>query len=196
MKRVGVTGGIGSGKSTFCAYLRELGVFVVDLDLVARDVLTHDVPVKQDVLRIFGEQAYLDNGRLNRAYLAKEAFSEGKIGELIRIVHPAVFKRLRDMEAFAEEEGVKVFVRESAILLNDGRPPELDVVVLISVPDEERIRRVMERDGSTRQEVLDRLRRQKTDEQIRPLCDLVIDNTGGPELLRTEALRLCGSWGV
>lgn len=185
---------MGSGKSTFCAALRDLGAFVINSDNLAKEIYAHSSEVKADVIRIFGTDAYLANGKLNRALLAKEAFSEGKLDELMRIVHPAVFKRIAQIDAFALEEGVNVLVREAAILLNHGRPADLDQIILITAPLEDRIRRVIRRDGCTREEALSRIARQKTDEELVPLCDLVIDNTGDIHVLQTNAKMLYDSW--
>jgi len=194
MKRIGITGGMGSGKSTLCEVWRELGAFVIDSDNLAKEFLAHSSDVKSDVIRIFGPQAYLDNGKLNRAFLAQEAFSEGKLEELTRIVHPAVFKRIAQIDAFAEEEGVDVMVREAAILLNNGRPEGLDMVILVTAPLEHRIRRVIARDGCTREEAMARIARQKSDEELIPMCDLVIENTGDIETLKEKAKALFDEW--
>jgi len=194
MKRIGVTGGMGSGKSSICNMWRDMGAFVIDSDNLAKEILSHSQEIKQDVIRIFGSQAYLENGKLNRAFLAQEAFEEGKLDELTTIIHPSVFKRIHDMDVFAEEEGVKVFIREAAILLAHGRPPELDVVVLITAPLEERIRRAMVRDGTSRHAVMQRMERQKTDEELRPMCDIVIENTNDLVYLRKTAERLFQQW--
>jgi dephospho-CoA kinase len=185
---------MGSGKSTLCDVWRDLGAFVVDSDNLAKEILAHSSDVKTDVIRIFGSQAYLENGKLNRAFLAKEAFSEGKLEELTRIVHPAVFKRIAQIDAFAEEEGVEVLVREAAILLNNGRPEGLDMVILVTAPMEDRIERVIARDGCTRDEAMSRITRQKSDEDLMPLCDLVIENTGDLDALRAKAKALHDTW--
>lgn len=194
MKRIGITGGMGSGKSTLCEVWREMGAFVIDSDNLAKEILAHSSDVKADVIRIFGEQAYLENGKLNRAFLAQEAFSEGKLEELTRIVHPAVFKRIAQIDAFAEEEGVEVMVREAAILLNNGRPDGFDEVILVTAPLEHRIRRVIARDGCTREDALSRIARQKSDEELSPLCDLVIENTGDIDSLKARAKDLFDTW--
>jgi len=194
MKRIGIAGGMGSGKSTICDVLRDMGAFVVDSDNLAKEILAHSSDVKADVVRIFGEQAYLENGKLNRAFLAEKAFSEGKLEELTRIVHPAVFKRIAQIDAFAEEEGVEVLVREAAILLNNGRPDGLDSVILVTAPLEERIRRIIARDGCSREDALSRIQRQKTDEDLMPLCDIIIENTGDIDALKVRAKELYDSW--
>lgn len=194
MKRIGITGGMGSGKSTVGAVWRDLGAFVIDSDNLAKEILAHSSDVKSDVIRIFGEQAYLDNGKLNRAFLAQQAFSEGKLEELTRIVHPAVFKRIEQIDAFALEEGVDVLVREAAILLNHGRPAGLDVVVLVTAPLEIRLQRVIDRDNCTREEAMARIARQTSDDELAPMCDIVIENTGDLEALKARATDLYASW--
>jgi dephospho-CoA kinase len=194
MKRIGIAGGMGSGKSTICDVWRDMGAFVVDSDNLAKEILAHSSDVKVDVIRIFGKDAYLENGKLNRAFLAQQAFSEGKLDELTRILHPAVFKRIAQIDAFAEEEGVQVLVREAAILLNHGRPEELDTVILVIAPLEDRIRRVIARDGCSREDAMARIQRQKSDEDLMPLCDIVIENTGDIDALKARAIDLYDSW--
>lgn len=194
MKRIGITGGMGSGKSTLCEVWRELGAFIIDSDNLAKEILAHSSEIKADVIRMFGSEAYLENGQLNRTFLAKEAFSEGKLEELTRIVHPAVYERIGHIDAFAEKEGVKVLIREAAILLNHGRPDGLDLVILVTAPLEDRIRRVIDRDGCSREDAMSRIARQKSDEELIPMCDIVIENTGDIEALRTRAIELYESW--
>lgn len=194
MKRIGITGGMGSGKSTLCEVWRELGAFIIDSDNLAKEILAHSLDIKADVIRMFGSEAYLENGQLNRAFLAKEAFSEGKLEELTRIVHPAVYERIRHIDAFAEKEGVKVLIREAAILLNYGRPDGLDLVILVTASLEDRIRRVIDRDECSRDDAMSRIALQKSDEELMPMCDLVIENTGDIEALRTRAIELYESW--
>ncbi len=194
MKRIGIAGGMGSGKSTICDVWRDMGAFVVDSDNLAKEILAHSSDVKADVVRIFGEQAYLENGKLNRAFLAEQAFSEGKLEDLTRIVHPAVFKRIAQIDEFAEEEGVEVLIREAAILLNNGRPEGLDTVILVTAPLEDRISRIIARDGCSREDALSRIQRQKSDEDLMPLCDIVIENTGDIDALKARAIELYDSW--
>jgi dephospho-CoA kinase len=194
MKRIGITGGMGSGKSTICEVWRNLGAFVINSDNLAKEILAHSSDVKSDVIRIFGEEAYLENGKLNRAFLAQQVFSEGKLEDLTRIVHPTVFKRIAQMDEFAEEEGVDVLVREAAILLNNGRPAELDLVILVTAPLEDRIRRVIERDGCSREDAMSRIARQKSDEELMPMCDVVIENTGDVDAIKARAKELYASW--
>jgi dephospho-CoA kinase len=194
MKRIGITGGMGSGKSTLCEVWREFGAFIIDSDNLAKEILAHSLDIKADVIRMFGEEAYLENGKLNRPFLAQQVFTEGKLEELTRIVHPTVFKRIAQMDEFAEEEGVKVLIREAAILLNYGRPDGLDLVILVTAPIEDRIRRVIDRDGCSRDDAMSRIALQKSDEELMPMCDVVIENTGDVEALRTRAIELYESW--
>lgn len=196
MKRIGVTGGIGSGKSTFCQYLSGFGAAVIDMDRLARDILTTDGSVRRDVIRSFGSASYLPDGQPDRYHLAEEAFGKGRIQELNGIIHPAVFRRLASLRTDALETGVRVFVVESAILLANGRPPGIDLVVLIHATVEERMRRVVRRDGADEGAVLDRIRHQMTEAEMRPLCDIEIANTGDPALLRAEAERCYRQWDV
>jgi dephospho-CoA kinase len=194
VKRIGVTGGIGSGKSTFCHYLAEFGATVVDMDRLARDILTTDDSVRRDVIRTFGAASYLPDGQPDRIHLAEQAFGMGRIQELNSITHPAVFRRVAQLRSDAMGSGVRVFVIESAILLANGRPLGLDQIVLIQAPTDERVRRVVWRDDVDAGSVFDRIRHQMTEADMRPLCDMEIANTGDPTNLRTEAERCYQRW--
>jgi dephospho-CoA kinase len=194
VKRIGVTGGIGSGKSTFCQYLAEFGATVVDMDRLARDILTTDETVRRDVIRTFGAAAYLPDGQPDRIHLAEEAFGKGRIQELNGITHPAVFRRLATERSAAIASGVRLFVIESAILLANGRPKGVDQVVLIQAPIVERERRAALRDQVDAESVRNRIRHQMTDAELRPMCDVIIDNTGDRSILREEAERCFRQW--
>lgn len=194
MKRIGITGGIGSGKSTFCQYLAGFGATVIDMDRLARDILTTDESVRREIIRSFGPASYLPDGQPDRTHLAEEAFGKGRIQELNGITHPAVFRRLARLQSDALESGVRVFVVESAILLANGRPPGIDLVVLIHVTKEERVRRVVWRDEVDEGSVHDRIRHQMTDAEMRPLCDIEIANTGDSSSLRAEAELRFRQW--
>lgn len=162
MYKVGLTGGIGSGKSTVCAMLRERGVAVYNSDERAKELMNSDTAIKQRIIARFGAESFAD-GVLNRAYLAQRVFaSEEELAALNAIVHPLV---IEDFASWAESAEGEYVVLESAILFESGFDSQVDMVVAIMAPDELRIERAMQRDGVTREQVEERMRRQLSDEE-------------------------------
>lgn len=162
MYKVGLTGGIGSGKSTVCAMLRERGVAVYNSDERAKELMNSDIAIKQRIIARFGAESFAD-GVLNRAYLAQRVFaSEEELAALNAIVHPLV---IEDFASWAESAEGEYVVLESAILFESGFDSQVDMVVAIMAPDELRIERAMQRDGVTREQVEERMRRQLSDEE-------------------------------
>ena len=174
MKRLGVTGGIGSGKSTICELLARRGVPVYDSDSRAKMLMNSEL--QQPIRALFGEQAYTECG-LNRTYIASRVFGNPELlARLNVIVHPAVAD---DFERWAEGfEGQIPFVAlESAILYESGFDSRVDAVLCVDAPLELRIERTIKRDGSSREEVEKRVARQQTD-TARQKADFVIETDG------------------
>ena len=148
MIKVGVTGGIGSGKTTFCKKLEELGAFVLYADDFAKDLMISDIELISSIKKVFGKESYLEDGSLNKEHLALEAFEKNRVNELNAIVHPILWKRIEELSEQKEREGWEVFVKEAAILLQNGRPDNIDCVVLLLSDEKERINRAVNRDKS------------------------------------------------
>ncbi|MFW6157462.1 MAG: dephospho-CoA kinase, partial [Balneolaceae bacterium] len=138
---IGVTGGIGSGKSTVCKTFQRLGAKWINADKLAKDLMTEDPELKAQIIKEFGTDAYRRNGLLNRAFLAKEAFNKGRVEALNRLVHPKVREAALEAVDKAREEGYEALVYEAALLLDEGRPDFLDYVVLVTADKNERVRR-------------------------------------------------------
>ncbi len=181
MFRVGLTGGIGSGKSLICSILEKLGVSVYYADAEARSLMDNDPALKVKIVELFGEQAY-SGGSLDRQYLAGRLFGDAELlASMNTVVHPAVredFKRWADLQ-----KGVPYVVEEAAILFESGAHREMDHTVLVYAPEEVRIGRVMERDGCDRESVLRRMGHQWSEEELKKLADHVIVNDGQQMLL-------------
>ena len=159
MKRIGITGGIGSGKSFVCRQMAEKGVPVYDCDREAKRIQEEDTDVRNAVKALAGENAYTKDGHLNRKWLAQWVFSdESHLAAINKIIHPAV---RRDFLAWCRRQAADVVVLESAILSEAGMEDCVDEVWVVRAPLETRIQRVMQRDGSTREQVLCRIRHQK-----------------------------------
>jgi len=181
MIRVGLTGGIGSGKSLICTIIEKLGLPVYYADDEARRLMSKDPVLKNRIVDLFGENAYR-GGDLDRKYLAELVFGdEEKLAALNALVHPSVRE---DFKSWAGKQNEFPYVvEEAAILFESGAHRELDSTVLVSAPIEVRISRVMERDGIDRESVLKRMSHQLREEEQLKLADYVIVNDGQQMLL-------------
>lgn len=181
MIRVGLTGGIGSGKSLICTIFEKLGVPVYYADAEARRLMSKDPVLKNGIMDLFGEEVYR-GGDLDRNYLAGLVFGDAEnLAALNALVHPAVRE---DFKSWAEEQKEYPYVvEEAAVLFESGAHRELDSTVLVTAPAEVRISRVMERDGIDRESVLKRMRHQWREEEQLKLADHVIINDGQQMLL-------------
>ncbi len=173
MYKVGITGGIGSGKSTVCALLADYGVAVYDSDAEAKRLMESSAELRTALQEAFGAECYSESG-LNRAYLASKVFGdEEQLQRLNSIVHPAV---RADFAAWAERQQTPYVVLESAILFESGFDGEVDATLAVVAPLEERIRRTMERDNSDRESVLRRIGHQLSDDELHRLSNRTIVN--------------------
>ena len=187
MIKVGITGGIGSGKTTFCKEWEKLGAYVLYADDFAKQLMTENEELKQKIREVFGEKSYIKKGELNRSYLAEEAFAKGRVSELNEIVHPVLWKETDKLAAQKEKEGIPVFAKEAAILLNNGRPEEIDYVILLLADKESRVKRTSERDGTAEKEIIDRMTKQPDFDNLTHLADFIVENNGSIEELKNKA---------
>jgi len=190
MIKIGITGGIGSGKTTVCRIWETLGAKVIYADDLAKKLMTGDVKLRDEIQKAFGKEAYNDQGKLNRKYLSEEAFQKGRVQELNDLVHPRVKEEVKRQAAAAEQEGYPMFVEEAALLLNEGRPEFLDVIVLVEASERHRINRVSKRDDVGSGHVQSRIQRQVDPKQLRVYADYIIVNDGSIDELaaRSESL--------
>jgi dephospho-CoA kinase len=174
MKIVGLTGGIGSGKSKALTFFKNKGIPCYQADLAGHKVLNENPEVKAKVQAYFGSEIYTSKG-LDRKALGKQVFNNQEALQFLNgIVHPAV--RL-DFQNFIEEQQAPFIVSEVAILFENGGEKRYDKIILLTAPEALRIERVMARDGVSETEVRQRMQNQWTDAQKIPLADYVIDNT-------------------
>lgn len=211
MLRVGLTGGIGSGKSTVAQILRELGIAVIEADAVGRALMEPGQSAYRAVVDHFGPQVVRPDGTLDRARLAQMAFREGRLAELNALVHPPVIAAqeewmgeifTRDPHAVAVVESALIFEASKEASSVPGWRERFDRIVLVTVPDETRIARYVarilaaepnaspERKAAIEQDARSRLARQIPDREKIPLCDAVIDNTGSIEATRAQVERI------
>lgn len=162
MYKVGITGGIGSGKSTVCAILAEFGVAVYDSDSRAKRLMNEDNTLRERLVERFGSEVYCVEG-LNRRYLAERVFGNPEeLKALNAIVHPAV---MDDFDRWALEQEGSYVVLESAILFEASLDRRVDVSVAVMAPEELRIERAMQRDGAQREQIVARMNNQISDQE-------------------------------
>ena len=173
MKVLGLTGGIGSGKSTVASYFRKLGIPVYDSDHEAKLLMNEDEEIRQEILALFGERAY-ERKVLNRGYISSKVFADPELLEqLNEIVHPRVRRHFKEWVAIQDAPYV---LQEAAILFENGAHKELDAMILVWAPKESRIQRVMKRDEVGREAVLSRMQNQWSDTETTALADYIIEN--------------------
>ena len=172
--KLGVTGGIGSGKSTVCKVFNVLGVAVFSADEEARKIMDSEPDVIEKVNRIAGKDMY-DQGTLNRQELAAIIFNnKDLLNQINHLIHPAV---LKSFLKWASDQVSDYVILESALLYESGSWKHLDKVATVSAPLDERIMRVMKRNGFTRKQVLERIRNQGDDKENIKKSDYIIHNS-------------------
>lgn len=179
--QVGITGGIGSGKSLATEIFKTLGIPVYLADDRGKHLLANDPEVIEEVKDLLGESVYQD-GLPDRKEIAKQVFGNAeKLAALNAIIHPAV---ARDFDAWLEANATAPYVlKEAAILLESGSYESLDKLILVTAPEDLRMKRVMARDGVAEAEVRARMNRQWSDEQKLPYADFVLVNDGQQMLI-------------
>jgi dephospho-CoA kinase len=171
--KIGLTGGIGSGKTTVARIFEVLGVPVYYADDAARRIMNEDEDLKKNIVKNFGEQSYA-GGKLNREYLASIVFQDKKkLAILNALVHPAT---IRNSIQWMKQQTSPYAIREAALIFESGVQGQLDYVIGVSAPVELRIQRSMQRDRLTRQQVMERMDRQINETIKMRLCDFVIVN--------------------
>ncbi len=175
---IGVTGGIGSGKTVVCEGFQSLGRTVLSADNLAREIMDTEDEVKQKVRQLFGTAAYSPEGLLDRRFVAARVFGESLVKKkLDAIVHPAVFREIEvRISRLSAEQRFPYVVIEAALIYESGFDKRLDYVIVVQAAKESRIRRVTERDGSTRAEVLRRIASQLSQEELVKRADFLIRN--------------------
>lgn len=180
---VGVTGGIGSGKSSACRCFEKLGRVVLSADGIARDLTETNPGVRRAVAHEFGSEIYGPNGGLRRAELARIVFAHpARLRALNAIVHPAVFSSLNDALARLPASRAKPYVIvEAALVFESGMDKNLDAVVVVTAPEEVRVARVVQRDNLPEADVARRMRAQISPAESSKKGDFVVDNGGSED---------------
>ncbi len=197
MRRIGLTGGIGAGKSTVAALLRDRGVTVIDLDALSRAVLDEPGPGLQEAIDRFGPAYVNAQGTMDRAALAALVFSDPEArADLERIVLTRVDEQVKATERAASATGERLIVHDSPLLLDHHRESDYDAVISVLAPREERIRRVMSTRGKNRDYVEAVMAAQISDEERRERSTIIIENDATPEELAARVDQAAAELGL
>ena len=196
--RVGLTGGVASGKSTVAAVLRELGAVVIDADVLAREVVEPGTPGLAAVVEEFGDGLLTEDGRLDRPAMGRLVFGDADARRrLEQIVHPLVYERIVELEREAPADAV--VVHDIPLLTENGRQDDFEHVVVVDAPEDLQVRRMVADRGWSEDEARSRMSAQASRAQRRAIATHLIDNSGTREDLHDrvvevfEALRDAGS---
>jgi dephospho-CoA kinase len=188
MRKIGLTGGIGSGKSTVARIFRTLAVPVFNADDVAKEIVDQDNAVKSSIYEVFGPKSYLSSGKLDRKWMATEVFkNETMLAKLNAIIHPAVGKKYATW--IKQQQHTPYTLKEAAILIESGNYLEMDAIIVVTAPEALRIQRVMQRDGLDEEQVLLRMRNQLTEKERLEKADFLIVNDEKESLIH-QVIRL------
>lgn len=181
MIKVGITGGIGSGKTTVCRIFEILDIPVYYADTRAKYLMTNSKEVISDIISLLGDAAYTSDGALDRKYIASVVFNDSKkLEQLNAIVHPAVGKDAMD---WFEQQSSPYALKEAALLVENGSYKTLDHLISVSAPEEIRLQRVIKRDGSNREAVIARMKNQLPQYKKDEVADFIIYNDGEHSLI-------------
>lgn len=173
MMIVGLTGGIGSGKTTVANFFVELGVPVYNSDKEAKKLMASSKQVKKAIIALLGEKAY-HGEKLNKKYISEQIFNnEQLLKKMNGIVHPVVKEHF---ETWVKMQKTPYVIQETALIFENSKQDFYDFTILVTAPENIRIKRVMERDGSTKRDVLGRLKNQLDDDKKIPFSDYVLEN--------------------
>jgi dephospho-CoA kinase len=173
MLKIGITGGIGSGKTIVAKVFETLGIPVYYADEAAKRLMNEDTALKESILAQFGNASYAD-GQLNRSHISSVVFADPeKLALLNSLVHPVTIK---DAQQWMLQQTTPYAIKEAALIFESGSNKELDKVIGVYAPAPLRILRVMQRDKLDRDQVLSRINRQMNEEEKMRLCDFVITN--------------------
>lgn len=181
MLKIGITGGIGSGKSTVCKVFGQLGIPVYNADLRARELMNTDAKLVAALKKEFGRDIY-ENGELQRPKLAAIVFGDkARVEKLNALVHPAVKEDFRQWAK--RQDNAPYVIKEAALMFESESYKDLDYVITVSAPKEIRIQRVMQRDTAKRTDVLKRMASQLSEKERLERADFVIKNDGTHALI-------------
>lgn len=191
MRVFGLTGGIGSGKSTVSRMFREEGLAVIDADRIARDVTLPGRPAYEAIVRAFGAGILLPNNRIDRKRLGDIVFSDpGKRAELEAITHPEIARGIASELYRLESEGHNVAIVEAALIFETGRRARFEAVIAVRCGRDQQVRRLVKRDGISEKQILQRIASQMDPDAKARASEHVIDNSGDRAATRAQVHAL------
>lgn len=183
MITIGLTGGIGSGKTTIAQWFQEKGIPVYNSDFEAKKLMNENEDLIQQLIELFGDETY-KNGEYNRSYVASKVFNDKELlNQLNAIVHPAVFKHF---DEWLDNQNSSFVVKEAAILFESGSYKDCDYIISVIADEEIRIKRVAKRDQLNEDQIRNRMKNQWTDEQRIEKSDFIIENNKDLKALKLE----------
>jgi len=188
MLKVGLTGGIGSGKSTASAHLEKYGSYIFDADSEAKKILKNNEQVQKDIIEEFGSDVLDSDGKIDKKKLARVAFQDEDHQLILNsIIHPHVFTEMdKQFEEISESNKYECFVVDGALLLESGMDQHLDIILLIASLLKIRVERALQRGTIAREDILRRIDLQWTDEEKSEMTDYTIHNNGTQEQLQEK----------
>ncbi len=174
---LGLTGKTGAGKSTVAAYLKEKGCFIIDGDVIAREIVTPPSEALRELAEAFGEDILLSDGSLDRKALAAKAFSSKEKTDLLNsVTHPHIKRRFEELIAQAGKEGFAVAVIDAAALLESDCKDLCRKIIVVHADEKLRLERILARDGITREQAMTRINGQREDNYYSEQADVIIRN--------------------
>ncbi len=188
MIEIGITGGIGSGKSTICKVFKVLGVPIFEADFIAKKLINSNSEIKAGLIHLFGDNIYIPNLGVDRKKLADIIFNDDiQLAKVNKLVHPVVRNEYAN---WIKEQNTEYIIHEAAILFESGFYKMMDFTILVSAPELQRIERVTKRDRVHRNQVIERMEKQWTDKQKRELASVEIKNDNEnliiPQILKID----------
>lgn len=192
MQVIGLTGGIASGKSTVSRILKDAGAIIIDADRIARDLVKKDLPAYREIIDAFGDKVLASDGEIDRSVLGDIIFNDPRKKQLLnRIVHPRVSKEtdLR-LKRIQKNHPDTIVILDIPLLMEAQMHKGLSDVIVVYVPEDTQIKRLMQRDGISRADALARIRSQMPIDEKKKLATIVIDNSGTRENTRKQTLEI------
>jgi dephospho-CoA kinase len=180
MLKVGITGGIGSGKTTVCQIFSQLGIPIFNADQAVKDLYANHSGLKIQLQSAFGSEVYTPTNQINIPFLKGLFKSPEKTEKLNKIVHPLVFQAFYD---WANQQNAPYVVKEAAILFESGADKTVDSTIGVIAPEEIRIQRVKQRDNRSLEEIQSIISKQLSNDELREKCDYIIENDGSQSLI-------------
>ncbi len=189
MKIIGITGGSGAGKTTVCAELKKCGAVIVDADKISKEVTKKGSPALDEIEKAFGKQYILPSGELDRKGLGEVVFSDdSKLEMLNKITHKHIYLK---MEQEIKDADKDVVVLDVPLLFGTDFPFKCDLTVAVVADKEDRMKRIVARDGITREMAEARIKNQMSDDEYRDLADICFENNGDAQKIKAFAKEIC-----